>query len=371
MIRRETADVVVVGAGVVGLAVARTLAQIYGEVLILEAQRSFGMGTSARGSAVIHAGIYYPAASVKAHCCVRGRELLYAYAADRGIKVRKTGKLIVACSDEELGLLESLKVQGQASGVTDLQLLTRREIHALEPQLAVHGALLSPSSGIIDCVGLMRALLEDAAARGARTSFDTRVTGAQVSASGFTLTTEPAESAHLRCRMLVNCAGLGSVAFANSIVGLDRRHVPRAYLCKGSYFALPVPVPFRHLIYPVPDTDGLGVHLTLDLAGAARFGPDAEWVRAVDYTVDPRRAGYFERAVLRYWPGLPRDALRPAHAGLRSRIVGPGAPPADFRIDSEREHGLPGLVNLFGIESPGLTAALCLAEHVAALLNSG
>jgi L-2-hydroxyglutarate oxidase LhgO len=371
MIDRESADVVVVGAGVVGLSVARALAQIYSEVLILEAQRSFGMGTSARGSAVIHAGIYYPRESLKARSCVRGRQLLYAYAADRGIEVRKTGKLIVACSSEELGALESLQLQGQANGVADLLPLTRQEVRDLEPQLAVHGALLSPSTGIIDSAGLMQSLLADAEACGARTLFDTRTMSAQVTATGFTLATDRAESAQLRCRVLVNCAGLGSVDLANSIAGLDRRHVPRAYLCKGSYFALPGPVPFRHLIYPVPDADGLGVHLTLDLAGTARFGPDAQWVDAIDYTVDPRRAAYFERAVLRYWAGLPGHALRPAYAGVRSRIVGEGEPPADFRIDSEREHGVPGLINLFGIESPGLTAALALAEYVAALLKAG
>jgi L-2-hydroxyglutarate oxidase LhgO len=366
MSRAEPARVVVVGAGVVGLAVARALAQIHRDVLIIEAQPSFGMETSARGSAVIHAGLYYPQGSLKARTCVRGRELLYRYAAERGIGVRKTGKLIVACSSGELRALERLHVQAQANGVEDLLVLSRRDARALEPALApVDGALLSPSTGIIDCQALMRALLADAEAHGARVLFSTQATGAQVTRTGFRVALDRAESAQLRCRVLVNCAGLGSVDFATKIAGLERRSVPRAYLCKGSYFALRSPVPFRHLIYPLPEPGGLGVHLSFDLAGAARFGPDAQWVEAIDYEVDSRRAAHFERAILRYWPGLPRQALRPAHAGMRPKIVAEGEVPADFRIDGEREHGVPGLVNLFGIESPGLTAALSLAEIVA------
>ena len=371
MSSRESTQVVVVGAGVVGLAVARALAQIYGEVLILEANHGFGMGTSARGSAVIHAGLYYPQGSLKARACVRGRQLLYPYAALRGVGVRKTGKLIVACSSEELGALERLRSQAQANGVEDLLALTRQEVRDLEPALAVHGALLSPSTGIIDCCALMLALLEDAEARGARAMFETQITSAHATGAGFTLDIDGTESAQVRCRVLVNCAGLGSVDLARNIVGLDRRWVPRAYLCKGSYFALPGQVPFRHLIYPIPEPGGLGVHLTLNLAGAARFGPDTQWVESIDYKVDPRRALHFERAIWRYWPGLPRGALRPAYAGVRPKIVGPDEPPGDFRVDGEREHGVPGLVNLFGIESPGLTAAFGLAEHVASLVKDG
>jgi L-2-hydroxyglutarate oxidase LhgO len=371
MSSRESAQVVVVGAGVVGLAVARAFAQIHGEVLILEANSSFGMESSARGSAVIHAGLFYPQGSLKARTCVRGRELLYSYAALRGVGVRKTGKLIVACSSAELGVLERLRSQAQANGVEDLQLLARDEVRDLEPALAVHGALLSPSTGIVDGRALMLALWEDAEARGACVLFDTRVTSARATAAGFTMDTKGAGSAQVHCRVLVNCAGLGSVHLAQNIAGLDRRWVPRAYLCKGSYFALPGQVPFRHLVYPIPDADGLGVHLTLDLAGAARFGPDTQWIESLDYEVDPRRAVHFEQAILRYWPGLPRGALRPAYAGVRSKIVGPGQVPADFRVDGERVHGVPGLVNLFGIESPGLTAALGLAEHAASLLTDG
>jgi L-2-hydroxyglutarate oxidase LhgO len=369
---REPAHVVVVGAGVVGLAVARVLAQIHRDVLILEAQRSFGMGSSARGSAVIHAGLYYPQDSLKARTCLRGRELLYRYAAERGIGVRKTGKLIVACSSDELHDLERLRAQAQANGVEDLVALSQQGARDLEPALAtVRGALLSPSTGIIDCGALMQALLEDAQAHGARALFATRVMSAQVTSTGFTVTVDGAESRHLRCRVLVNCAGLGSVGLAENIAGLERRSVPHAYLCKGSYFALAGHVPFQHLIYPLPEPGGLGVHLTFDLAGAARFGPDVQWVDEIDNEVDPSRAALFERAILRYWPGLPRQALQPAHAGIRSKIVREGEPPADFRIDGEREHGVRGLVNLFGIESPGLTAALSLAETVASRVSEG
>jgi len=372
MSSREAAHVIVVGAGVVGLAVARALAQIHRDVLILEAQRSFGMGTSARGSAVIHAGLYYPPDSLKARTCVSGRELLYRYAAERGIGVRKTGKLIVACSSDELDVLERLRAQAQANGVEDLVVLSQQEAHDLEPALAaVRGALLSPSTGIIDCCALMRALLEDAQAHGARALFSTRVTSAQVTSTGFTVTVDGAGSAQLRCRVLVNCAGLGSVDLAKNVGGLERRSVPHAYLCKGSYFTLAGQVPFGHLIYPLPEPGGLGVHLTFDLAGAARFGPDVQWVEAINYEVDPSRAALFERAILRYWPGLPRHALQPAHAGIRSKIVREGQASADFRVDGEREHGVRGLVNLFGIESPGLTAALSLAEIVASRVSDG
>jgi L-2-hydroxyglutarate oxidase LhgO len=330
------------------------------------------METSARGSAVIHAGLYYPHGSLKALTSVSGRQLLYRYAAERRIAVCKTGKLIVACSSDELDALHRLSAQAQANGVEDILALSRREARDLEPALAaVHGALLSPSTGIIDCHALMRALLQDAEAYGARALFNTRVTSAQVTSTGFAVALNGAEAAQLRCRVLVNCAGLGSVDLANSIAGLGRRSVPRAYLCKGSYFSLAGPAPFRHLIYPLPEPGGLGVHLSFDLTGAARFGPDAQWVEKIDYEVDPRRAAHFERAILRFWPGLPRDALRPAHAGIRSKIVGEGEPPADFRIDGAREHGVPGLVNLFGIESPGLTAALSLGEVVAARVQDG
>jgi L-2-hydroxyglutarate oxidase LhgO len=368
MSTRESTQVVVVGAGVVGLAVARALARIYDDVLILEANPNFGTEISSRSSEVIHAGLYYPPHSLKARACVRGRELLYAYAARRGIEARRIGKLIVACSKDELDALEKLRARAEANGVTDLYALTSREISALEPALGVHGALFSPSTGIIDSHALMLALLGDAEASGARAVFNTRISRVEITAGGFVLSIAGAESTQLRCAVLVNCAGLGSVELARNTVGLDRHWVPSAYLCKGSYFGVTGQVPFRHLIYPVPESAGLGVHLTLDLAGVARFGPDTEWIESVDYDVDPARAVMFDEAIRRYWPGLPPGALRPAYAGVRAKIVGPGEPAGDFRIDSEHQHGVPGLINIFGIESPGLTSALCLAEHVAARL---
>ena len=368
MSRAESAEVIVVGAGVVGLAVARALAALSFEVLIIEANAGFGLATSARGSAVVHAGIYYPTGSLKARTCVRGRHLLYEYAARRGVAVRRTGKLIVACASQELAALEELKSQAQLNGVEDLRLLTRSEVQKLEPALAAHAALLSPSTGIIDGAALLRSLFEDAVACGVRALFDTQITGAHALGTGFELTREGPEHGTMRCEMLVNCAGLGSVELARNTAGLDPRGIPRAYLCKGSYFALAGPAPFRHLIYPLPEPGGLGVHLTLDMAGAARFGPDAEWIAALNFDVDPGRVTQFERAISCYWPHLPPGALRPAYAGVRPKIVGPEAPPADFRIDSASEHGITGLINLFGIESPGLTAALAIAEHVAALL---
>jgi L-2-hydroxyglutarate oxidase LhgO len=372
MSNRESTQVVVVGAGVVGLAVARALAESHGDVLVLEAHPNFGMEVSSRNSEVIHAGLYYPTGSFKARACVRGRELLYAYAARRGIEARRIGKLIVAASEAELGGLEKLHARAQANGVADVHTLGRSEIAELEPALEVEAALLSPSTGIIDSHALMLALLGDAEAHGARAVFNTRVDRVEITDSGFTVSIAGADDTKIRCEVLVNCAGLGSVGLARNTLGLDRRWVPQAYLCKGSYFALTgAPAPFRHLIYPVPESAGLGVHLTLDLAGLARFGPDTEWIDSIDYDVDPRRAVAFDEAIRRYWPGLPRDALRPAYSGVRAKIVGPGEPASDFRIDTEREHGVPGLINFFGIESPGLTSALALAEHVAAFLNEG
>lgn len=369
MSNQDSTQVVVVGAGVVGLAVARALAQRYDDILILEANRSFGMEISSRSSEVIHAGLYYPPGSLKARVCVHGRELLYAYVARRGIEARRIGKLIVACAPDELSALEKLRARAEANGITDLRALTPREIGNLEPALAVQGALLSPSTGIIDSHALMLALLGDAEARGVRAVFNTRVARVEITGAGFTLSIAGVEATQVRCSVLVNCAGLGSVELARNTVGLGRSWVPRAYLCKGSYFGLVGQVPFRHLIYPVPDSAGLGVHLTLDLAGGARFGPDTEWIEAVDYAVDPARATVFDAAIRRYWPGLPHGALRPAYAGVRAKIVGPGESAADFRVDTEREHGVPGLINLFGIESPGLTSALGIAEHIAAVLK--
>jgi L-2-hydroxyglutarate oxidase LhgO len=372
MRRMDEVDAVVVGAGVVGLACARALAMAGREVVVLEQQSAWGTATSARHSEVIHAGLYYPPGSWKARLCVRGRQLLYAFCADHGVAHRRCGKLVVACSDDELPLLQALRARAEANGVDDLQWLTSDQARALEPALACHGALLSPSTGIVDSHGLMLALLGVAEAHGAMLALRSPLRAAQVVAGGFVLEVGGATPIRLRAARLVNAAGLQACAVARAIDGLAAAHVPTPHYAQGAYFTLAGHAPFSRLIYPVPGESGhLGVHLTLDLAGQARFGPSLRWVDTVDYRVDPADGAHFAQAVRRYWPGLaerPADALQPGYAGVRPKISGPGEPTADFRLDGPAVHGIPGLVNLFGIESPGLTAALAIAEVVESLL---
>ena len=367
-----TAEVecVVIGAGIVGLAVARALALTGHEVLVLEKERWIGSETSSRNSEVIHAGIYYPKDSLKARYCVAGKEKLYAYCAARGVAHQRLGKLIVACKDEELPVIEGVKAKAAANGVTDLVRLDGAEARAMEPALACVGACLSPSTGIIDSHGLMLAYQADLEASGGMVVLRAPVLEGRVTNRGFALEVGGAEPMTLLCRMLVNCGGVHAPALAHRIAGIPAAAVPPAYFCRGVYFTLSGRSPFRHLIYPVPEAAGLGVHLTLDLAGQARFGPDVEWIDDIDYTVDPRRGERFYAAIRTYWPGLGDGALQPGYAGIRPKITPPGAPPADFRVQGPREHGVPGLVNLFGIESPGITASLALAERVAALLDT-
>jgi L-2-hydroxyglutarate oxidase LhgO len=367
-----TADVecVVIGAGIVGLAVARALAQRGLDVLVLEKERWIGSETSSRNSEVIHAGIYYPKGSLKARFCVLGKEMLYAYCAARGVPHRRLGKLIVACKDEELAVIDGVKAKAAANGVGDLVRLDGAEARALEPALACVGACLSPSTGIIDSHALMLAYQADLEAAGGIVVLRAPVIAGRVGARAFALAVGGAEPMTLRCRHLVNCGGVHAPALARRLDGLPPATVPTAYFCRGVYFTLSGRSPFRHLIYPVPEAAGLGVHLTLDLAGQARFGPDVEWIEAIDYTVDPRRGERFYAAIRTYWSGLADGALQPGYAGIRPKISPPGAPAADFLVQGPREHGVPGLVNLFGIESPGITASLALAEHVAALLEA-
>jgi len=362
----DEVQAVVIGAGVIGLAVARELALGGHETLVLEAAAGIGRGVSARSSEVVHAGIYYPAGSLKARLCVAGRERLYEYCRKKGIAHRRCGKLIVATQAAQLAALERLGAAARANGV-ELLMLGAAEVRRLEPALECAGALHSPTSGIVDSQALMLALLAEAEAHGATLATGSAVSRIVLTGSGAELAVNDCEPA-LRARVLVNCAGLGAVAVAQRTQGLPERAVPRAFLAKGSYFSLGGRAPFRRLIYPLPEDGGLGIHLTLDLAGAARFGPDVEWVNEEDYAVDPARAPRFETAVRRYWPTLPAGALAPAYAGIRPKICGPGEPAADFRIDDARVHGVPGLVNLFGIESPGLTASLALASEVVARL---
>jgi L-2-hydroxyglutarate oxidase LhgO len=353
---------VVIGAGVIGLAVARELALQGHETLVLEAAERFGTGVSARNSEVIHAGIYYPHASLKARLCVAGRERLYEFCRKHGVAHQRCGKFIVASSAAQLPVLEGLAAAARANGVA-LVPLSGAQARRIEPELACEAALQSPLTGIIDAQGLMLALLAEAEALGATLATRSAVTRVVLEAQGAAIGVNGCEPA-VRARILINCAGLQAPALAQLTEGLPAHAVPRAYFAKGHYFTLSARAPFRHLIYPVPEPGGLGIHMTLDLAGQARFGPDVEWVESPSYEVSPQRAAKFDAAIRSYWPGLPAGALAPAYAGVRPKISGPDEPAADFRIDDARAHGVPGLVNLFGIESPGLTASLALASEV-------
>jgi len=361
-------DCVVVGAGVVGLAVARALGLAGREVLVLEAAEGIGTGTSSRNSEVIHAGIYYRPGSLMAASCVAGRRLLYDYARARGVPHNRCGKLIVATDTAETAKLAEIRARAEANGVEGLRLLSAAEAVALEPELRCTAALFSPVTGVVDSHAYMLALQGDAEHAGATFAFRSPVRSGWAEAGGVVLEVGGTEPMRLSCRLLVNSAGLHAPALARAIDGMPAALVPPTYLAKGNYFTLTGRSPFSRLIYPVPVPGGLGVHITIDLGGQARFGPDVEWIETIDYTVDPRRADGFYAAVRRYWPGLKDGQIQPGYAGIRPKIVPPGAPPQDFVIQGPAEHGVPSLVNLFGIESPGLTASLALAERVAALV---
>jgi len=365
----ESVEAVVIGAGAVGLAVARALARAGLETLILEAGASIGAESSSRNSEVIHAGIYYPTDSLKARLCVAGRRQLYAYCAEHGVEHKRIGKLIVAADDSQIPALKSLRATAAENEVTDLAWIDRRSLEAMEPAVSGIAALHSPSTGIIDSHGLMLSYLGEAEAAGAVLALRSPVRAGAVGESGFTLEIAGEQAMGLDCRFLVNAAGLSAPAVARGLRGFDPALVAALHLAKGNYFVLSRPSPFTRLIYPMPEPGGLGVHLTLDLAGRARFGPDVEWVESIDYRVDPARAGAFYRAIRRYWPALPDNALEPGYCGIRPKLSGPGAPAADFMVQGPGAHGIPRLVNLFGIESPGLTASLALADLVLAELG--
>ena len=352
----------VVGAGVVGLAIARELAAAGREVIVLEAEDAIGTHTSSRNSEVIHAGIYYPKGSLKARACVAGRQLLYEYCASHAVPHRRCGKLIVATTEKQLAELGALRQKAHANGVSDVDWIAKDEVARLEPELFCMGALLSPSTGIIDSHALMLAYLGDAEAAGAMLALKSPLERAMVRAVGFELWVEGSEP--IACSALVNSAGLRAPSVARRIEGYPAELAPRELYAKGNYYSLARRSPFSRLIYPVPEPGGLGVHVTLDLAGQARFGPDVEWVERIDYDVDPRRAERFYAAIRRYWPGLPDGSLAPGYAGIRPKTAGPGEPAPDFEIQGPRRHGVPGLVQLYGIESPGLTASLALARLV-------
>ncbi len=366
----DKVDCVIIGAGVIGLAVARRLARSGREVVILEAAESIGTVTSSRNSEVIHAGIYYPAGSLMARMCVSGKHALYAYCREHGVPHRNCGKLIVATTSQESEKLQSIRARAEANGVLDMRILSGEAARAMEPALNCEAALLSPSTGIVDSHAFMLALRGDAEDAGAALAFHTPLLHAKATASAIELDTGGIEPTALECRLLVNAAGLGAPAVARSIDGMPLELIPPCYLAKGNYFSCSVRTPFSHLIYPVPEPGGLGVHLTLDMAGQARFGPDIEWVEAIDYAVDPLRAERFYPAIRRYWPTLPDGALMPSYSGIRPKIVPPAVAVQDFVIQGPRDHGVGGLINLFGIESPGLTSSLAIADHVGELADA-
>ena len=364
-------DVIVIGAGVVGLAVARALALTGREVLVLEAEDRIGAHSSGRNSEIVHAGIYYPPGSLKARLCVSGSRQLYDYMASHNISFQRTGKLIVATTVDELVQLESYLARAEANGVEDLRWCAADDVRRLEPALNAVAALWSPMTGIMDSHAYLLALRGDAESAGAQLALRARADRVALRDHGFDLLVSQGD-VHYRvgCRALVNAAGLGAWAVARAIDGLAANKVPPAYYARGHYMTYSGQVPFRHLIYPVPSAGGLGIHLTLDLAGQARFGPDVCWLRQPDYTVALDLAPTFAEAIARYWPAVEVGRLRAGYAGIRPKLAGPGVASHDFLIQSRRQHGIDGLVQLFGIESPGLTASLAIADEVMRVLDN-
>ncbi|MEO7641561.1 MAG: NAD(P)/FAD-dependent oxidoreductase [Ramlibacter sp.] len=364
----EQVDAIVIGAGAVGLAVGRALAQAGRETLVLEAQTAIGQGVSSRNSEVIHAGLYYLPGSLKAQLCVRGKELLYALCASHGVDCRDCGKLVVAQDEREAAALRGLQARAVANGVP-VQWFDAAQARAMEPALQCTAALWSPTTGIVDSHGFMLALQGDLERHGGMLALHSPVLAATLGQAGPPHVLHMADGSEIAAGVVVNSAALSACALARRFQGLAPQFVPRETFAKGSYYALAGRSPFSRLVYPAPADAWLGVHLTLDLGGQAKFGPDLEWLEskspdAIDYTVDPRRADGFYAEVRRYWPGLPDGALQPSYSGVRPKIYGPGEPAPDFRIDGPALHGIPGLVNLFGIESPGLTSALAISEQV-------
>jgi len=365
----ETVECTVIGAGVVGLAIARALALRGIETILIESESAIGTGTSSRNSEVIHAGIYYLKGSLKARFCVEGRKRLYRYCAERGIEAKNCGKLIVATDDSQVATLSGIVDKARANGVPDLAVKTRAEALAMEPNLNCVAAVHSPSTGVVDSHGFMLGLQGDFEAAGGMLAFESPLSGAACRDDGITLMVEGEEPMEITSRMVVNSAGLYAQALARRFEGLPQEAVPPTFYCKGNYYSLSGKSPFSRLIYPVPEAAGLGVHLTIDLGGQARFGPDVEWIDEIDYSVDPGRSDLFYAEIRKYWPALADGALQPGYCGIRPKIQAPHEPARDFVIHGPETHGVKGLVNLYGIESPGLTSALAIADHVCDLIG--
>jgi len=362
-------QVLVVGAGIVGLAMARAAALKGHEVIVAEATRGIGNGVSSRNSEVIHGGMYYPTSSRRAHHCPRGRRMLYEFCATHGVPHRKCGKLIVATEDAEVSKMEAILRQGIANGVENFELIDGAAARAMEPALNCVAALRSPETGIIDSHQLMTALRGDLEDRGGMIAFNTRIERITHNQAGWMVHFSGAESGDLAVDAVINSAGLGAQALARNTETYPQERVPRLVMARGNYFGYAGRPVFSRLIYPAPRIDGgLGTHVTLDLAGRMRFGPDVEWIDEENYNVNPARAQSFYASIRRYWPGLPDNSLQPDYAGIRPKLTGPGEPAADFMIEGPAQHGRPGLTHLFGIESPGLTSALSLADEVVGYL---
>jgi len=360
----EHSDCIVVGAGVIGLACARALAMAGLQTIVLEAESRIGSGVSSRSSEVIHAGLYYAPDSLKARLCVQGRELLYGYLGERGLPHRRLGKLIVATEPAQEPALTDLRRRGLANGVERLELLDAEQARRLEPALRCHAAIHSPDTGIVDSHALMLSLSGDLQSHDGSIALGSPMQWAARHNGVWELTTGTDQPYRISCDVLVNAAGLSAQRVAATIEGYPKERIPSLRLARGNYFSLTRAAPFARLIYPLPVDGGMGVHLTLDLGGAARFGPDVEWVDRIDFNVDARRAQLFYPSIRAYWPQLPDGALQPAYAGIRPKLSGPGEPPHDFVIDGPGQHGLPGLIQLFGFESPGLTSSLAVGQRV-------
>lgn len=375
----EQVDCVVIGAGVIGLAVAREMALQGRETILLERESAFGTISSARNSEVIHAGIYYPKDSLKAKLCVEGNRLLYEYCRSHQVATQPYGKLIVAADDSQINDLQAILYKAQNNGVPQIKMISEEEAKALEPNLHCSAAILSSTTGIVDSHGYMLSLLGGFEDAGGMVAYQSPLISAKPigenAERGFELEIGGADGMKIQTKLLINCAGMSAPAIAKKIEGLKQEQIPKAYFAKGNYFSLSGKSPFKHLIYPIPEPGGLGVHLTLDMGGQAKFGPDVEWLdidaeEQVDYTVDPKRSEGFYEAVRRYWPELKDGSLQPDYSGIRAKIVPPNGPAGDFCFDTPKEHGLAGLFNLYGFESPGLTSSLAIAKHLEGQIKS-